>query len=73
MIKPRPSESRASVGIMRRPAWQASLAGLIVGLIIATGVWSLPVNLAMSSVANGVVFALWPSFTVTVMVTGPLN
>ena len=28
------------LGVMRRPAWQASLAGLIVGLIIAIGVWS---------------------------------
>src|ERR1700733_4597041 len=48
------------LGVMRRPAWQASLAGLIVGLIIAIGVWSLPANLAFNSVANGMVFALWP-------------
>jgi lactate permease len=48
------------LGVMRRPAWQASLAGLIVGLVIAIGIWSLPTNLAINSVANGVVFALWP-------------
>jgi lactate permease len=48
------------LGVLRRPAWQASLAGLIVALIIAIGVWTLPVNLAINSVANGVVFALWP-------------
>ena len=29
------------LGVLRRPAWQASLAGLIVALIIATAVWSL--------------------------------
>jgi lactate permease len=48
------------LGVLRRPAWQASLAGLIVGLVIAVGVWSLPLGLALDSVFNGVVFALWP-------------
>jgi lactate permease len=27
------------LGVLRRPAWQASFAGLIVGLIIAMAVW----------------------------------
>jgi lactate permease len=54
------------LGVMRRPAWQASLAGLVVGLIIAIGVWSLPPNLAINSVANGVVFALWPVMWIVV-------
>jgi lactate permease len=48
------------LGVLRRAAWQASLAGLIVGLIVAIGVWQLPVNLALDSVVNGAVFALWP-------------
>ena len=48
------------LGVLRRPAWQASLAGLVVGFVIAVLVWQLPVNLAVDSVANGVVFALWP-------------
>jgi lactate permease len=48
------------LGALRRPAWQASLAGLVVGLIIAVAVWQLPVELALDSVFNGVVFALWP-------------
>jgi lactate permease len=48
------------LGVLRRPAWQAALAGLIVGLIVAIGVWQLPVNLALDSVVNGAVFALWP-------------
>src|SRR5262249_34213205 len=49
-----------------RPAWQASLAGLIVALIIAIGIWSLPPNLAVNSVANGIVFALWPVMWIVV-------
>lgn len=48
------------LGVFRRPAWQASLAGLIVGLLIAVGVWRFPVGLALDSVANGAVFAVWP-------------
>src|SRR6202522_3461891 len=49
-----------ALGVLRRPAWQASLAGLTVGLIIAIGVWKFPVGLALDSVAAGAVFALWP-------------
>ncbi len=48
------------LGGLRRPAWQASLAGLVVGLIVAIGVWRLPVGLASRATLNGVVFALWP-------------
>jgi lactate permease len=48
------------LGVVRRPAWQAALAGLIVGLFVAVSVWQLPLNLALDSVLNGAVFALWP-------------
>lgn len=48
------------LGVLRRPAWQASLAGLVVGLLIAVLVWDLPAGLALDSVAAGAVFALWP-------------
>ena len=54
------------LGVLRRPAWQASLAGLIVGLIIATTVWQFPLNLAFSSTLNGIVFALWPVMWIVV-------
>jgi lactate permease len=54
------------LGVLRRPAWQASLAGLVVGLIIAIAVWSLPAGLAVNSVFNGVVFALWPVMWIVV-------
>jgi lactate permease len=44
------------LGIFRRPAWQAALAGLIVGLVIAIAVWQMPpAHAFMRSVR-----ALWP-------------
>lgn len=48
------------LGVVRRPAWQAALAGLIVGLIIAVAVWGLPAQIAFAAASNGAVFALWP-------------
>ena len=48
------------LGILRRAAWQASIAGAVVGLVIATLVWHFPAGLALDSLANGMVFALWP-------------
>ena len=48
------------LGVLRRPAWAASLAGLLVALAIAVLVWQFPPALALNSVAAGVVFALWP-------------
>jgi lactate permease len=48
------------LGVFRRPAWQAALAGLIVGLAIAISVWRMPAPLAFYSVLNGAIFALWP-------------
>jgi lactate permease len=54
------------LGVLRRPAWQASLAGLIVGFVIAIAIWSLPVGLAFDAVFNGIVFALWPVMWIVV-------
>jgi L-lactate transport len=48
------------LGVLRRPAWQAALAGLVVGFLIAVTVWQMPVGLAVSSTLNGFVFALLP-------------
>jgi len=48
------------LGVARRPAWQASLAGLVVGLVIAIVVWRFPIGLAFDAVLAGVVFAIWP-------------
>lgn len=54
------------LGVVRRPAWQASLAGLVAGLLIAILGWSLPVGLALDSAALGAVFALWPVMWIVV-------
>jgi lactate permease len=54
------------LGIVKRPAWQAALAGLIVALIIATTVWGMPARIAFASASNGAVFALWPVMWIVV-------
>src|ERR1700674_5409552 len=48
------------LGVLRRPAWQAALAGLVVGLIIAVLPWQMPIGLALHAVLCGATFALWP-------------
>jgi len=48
------------LGVLRRPAWQASLAGLVVGWLIAVLVWGFPAGLALDATLAGMVFALWP-------------
>src|SRR5712672_1279232 len=48
------------LGILKRPAWQAALAGLVVGLGIAATVWGMPARMAFAAALNGAVFALWP-------------
>nr|WP_321984503.1 L-lactate permease [uncultured Lichenicoccus sp.] len=54
------------LGILRRPAWQASLGGLIAGLVISILFWHMPVFLAVDSTLNGMVFALWPVMWIAV-------
>ncbi len=48
------------LGILRRPAWQASGGGLVVALVLAVAVWKLPLLLGLDSIAAGATFALWP-------------
>ena len=48
------------LGVLRRPAWQSSLAGVIVALAIAIGLWKMPPVLALYSTAAGAIFACWP-------------
>jgi lactate permease len=48
------------LGILKRPAWQAALAGLAVGLGVAVTAWGMPLHIAFASALNGAVFALWP-------------
>jgi lactate permease len=54
------------LGVLRRPAWQAALAGLVTGLVAAIFLWDMPPALAFSAIANGAVFALWPVMWIVV-------
>ncbi len=58
------------LGVFQRPAWQAALAGLVVGFVIAIFPWQVPAGLAVRSALNGAVFALWP--VMWIVVTGLL-
>lgn len=49
-----------ALGVLRRPAWQASLAGLIAGLAVAIGAWGMPAGLALDAVAAGMALAVVP-------------
>ncbi|KVN23389.1 lactate permease [Burkholderia pyrrocinia] len=49
-----------ALGVLRRPAWQASLAGLIAGLAVAIGAWGMPAGLAFDAVAAGMALAVVP-------------
>jgi lactate permease len=54
------------LGVLRRPAWQAALAGLATGLAAAIFLWRMPPALAFNAVAAGAVFALWPVMWIVV-------
>jgi lactate permease len=48
------------LGVLRRPSWEAALAGLIAGFLIAVFGWHFPTALAVSAAANGATFAILP-------------
>ncbi|WDL96132.1 L-lactate permease [Alicyclobacillus sp. ALC3] len=48
------------LGVVRAPAWISALSGLVVGCIIALVFWKIPGQMALSSIGEGAVFALWP-------------
>jgi lactate permease len=50
----------ALLGLARRPAWQASLAGIATALMVGIGIWKFPPLLALNSFAAGATFAVWP-------------
>ncbi len=54
------------LGVFRRPAWQAALVGLVVAMVISVTAWQVPLGLALDSVANGAVFAVWPVMWIVV-------
>lgn len=48
------------LGILKRPAWQAALAGLVAAFAVSVSVWEMPVQMACAAALDGAVFALWP-------------
>ncbi len=48
------------IGVLRKPAWVAGLAGLITALVVAIGVYGMPAQLAARSAAMGAAFGLLP-------------
>jgi len=54
------------MGVVRRAAWEASLAGLALGLVLAASVWKMPVGMALDSAGAGAAFALWPIMWIVV-------
>ena len=48
------------MGVFRRPAHQATIAGLMMALVLAVTVWAMPVPLLVSAVMLGVAVALVP-------------
>lgn len=48
------------MGVLRRPAWQAALGGLIVGLLVAVIGWGMPTQTALSATGYGFFFAIFP-------------
>jgi lactate permease len=48
------------LGLLRRPAWVASLSGLFVTFCIATLAYRMPVPMAVAAAANGAAFGVFP-------------
>ena len=48
------------LGLMRKPAWIASLAGLGAAIVVALGVYGMPVGLMASATLYGAAFGLLP-------------
>ena len=48
------------IGVLRKPAWIAALAGLGTAAVIAVGVYDMPLSLAVSSTTLGAAFGLFP-------------
>jgi lactate permease len=48
------------LGVMRKPAWMAALAGLGTTLVLAVACFGMPIPLAFSSATYGAAFGLFP-------------
>jgi lactate permease len=48
------------LGVLRKPAWMAALAGLAAAVVVAAGVYRMPATPLLASVAFGAAFGLFP-------------
>src|SRR5215472_10685832 len=48
------------LGVMRKPAWMASVAGLAAAILVAAGVYGMPLGRVVAAVLYGAVFGLFP-------------
>src|SRR5215210_5375197 len=48
------------LGVLRKPAWMAALAGLAAAVLVAIAVYGMPVPLVASSIGYGAAFGLFP-------------
>src|SRR5215470_2285256 len=48
------------LGVLRKPAWMASLAGLGAAAAVALGVYGMPAGLVARAVTFGAAFGLFP-------------
>ena len=48
------------LGVLRKPAWVASLAGLGAAAVVAVGVYGMPLGLMGSAITYGAAFGLFP-------------
>ena len=48
------------LGVMRKPAWMASLVGLGAAAVVAIAVYGMPFGRAIAAISNGAVFGLFP-------------
>ena len=48
------------LGVLRKPAWMASLAGLAAAAVVAVGVYGMPLGLMAGAITYGAAFGLFP-------------
>jgi lactate permease len=48
------------IGVRRKPAWMAALAGLAAAAVVAVAVYGMPAGLLVSAAAYGAAFGLFP-------------
>ncbi|MGE0446954.1 MAG: L-lactate permease, partial [Vicinamibacterales bacterium] len=48
------------LGVLRRQAWQAALAALLSALIVAVGIYGMPVSLALIAATYGAAYGMFP-------------